>query len=239
MKKILFLILALLITFSSAIAQSRSSTDVYVKGYTRKDGTYVQPHYRSAPNYTNRDNFSTKGNINPYTGKKGTVDPDNKYLNSNYSYSGGSNYGGYYEPSMIYYLPVSERKNNSGIAAGYFKSFTGFGEGSAVQLDIYLRKFLIGFKYSFDEIVEYDKGLIETQAWLMTFGNNIYKNLFYKIGAGYRFESIDEYLRTKIYGNIDLSFGLTYPIKISWFGIIPEIYITPNGSYGYGASIMF
>ena len=239
MKKFLFLFLALLITFSSAIAQIKSSSDVYVRGYTRKDGTYVQPHYRSAPNYTNRDNFSTKGNINPYTGKKGTVDPDNNYLNSNNSYTGGYNYGSYYEPSMIYYLPVSERKNNSGIAVGYLKSFTEFGGGSAAQLDIYLRKFLIGFKFSFDEIVEYDKGFIDTQAWIVTFGNNIYKNLFYKIGVGYRFESIDAYLRNKSYDNVDLSFGLTYPIKISWFGIIPEIYITPNGSYGYGASIMF
>ena len=54
--------------------------DTYVKGYVKKDGTYVQPHFRSAPNDTKFDNYSTKGNINPYTGKEGTVDP--------YSYSG-------------------------------------------------------------------------------------------------------------------------------------------------------
>ena len=53
-----------------------SSTDAlastYVRGYTRKDGTYVAPHYRSSPNRTQRDNYSTYGNYNPYTGKKGT-----------------------------------------------------------------------------------------------------------------------------------------------------------------------
>lgn len=44
---------------------------VRVKGYYRKDGTYVRPHYRTAPNRTVRDNWSYKGNINPHTGKKG------------------------------------------------------------------------------------------------------------------------------------------------------------------------
>jgi len=45
---------------------------VHVKGYTRKDGTYVAPHMRSSPNGTTADNYSTKGNINPYTGESGT-----------------------------------------------------------------------------------------------------------------------------------------------------------------------
>jgi hypothetical protein len=44
---------------------------VFVRGYTRKDGTVVPGHYRSAPNGTNRDNFSTRGNTNPYTREKG------------------------------------------------------------------------------------------------------------------------------------------------------------------------
>jgi|GEM_PF-2287285 len=48
---------------------------VRVRGYTRKDGTYVAPHYRSAPNSSKLDNYSTRGNYNPYTGKTGTVDP--------------------------------------------------------------------------------------------------------------------------------------------------------------------
>lgn len=49
--------------------------DVHVKGYYRKDGTYVQPHYRSDPNSTKLDNFSTRGNINPYTGEPGYKNP--------------------------------------------------------------------------------------------------------------------------------------------------------------------
>jgi hypothetical protein len=43
-----------------------------VKGYTKKNGTHVQTHKRTAPNSTAKDNFSTKGSVNPYTGKKGT-----------------------------------------------------------------------------------------------------------------------------------------------------------------------
>ena len=53
----------------SAIAQTR------VDGYVKKDGTYVAPHMRSDSNSTKLDNYGTKGNVNPYTGQQGTVDP--------------------------------------------------------------------------------------------------------------------------------------------------------------------
>ncbi len=61
-------ILAILILFLSEQIQA----DTYVRGYCRKDGTYVAPHFRSDPNRTKRDNWSTKGNVNPHTGKPGT-----------------------------------------------------------------------------------------------------------------------------------------------------------------------
>ncbi|OPY69259.1 MAG: hypothetical protein A4E63_01862 [Syntrophorhabdus sp. PtaU1.Bin050] len=48
------------------------SGSVRVKGHTTKSGKYVAPHYRSSPNKSKRDNWSTKGNVNPYTGKRGT-----------------------------------------------------------------------------------------------------------------------------------------------------------------------
>ncbi len=50
--------------------------DVTVKEYTKKDGTVVETHKRTAPNNTKNDNYSTKGNINPYTGKPGTKPGD-------------------------------------------------------------------------------------------------------------------------------------------------------------------
>ncbi len=49
-----------------------SSEPVYVQGHTTKSGTYVAPHYRSHPDGTTANNWSTKGNVNPFTGKAGT-----------------------------------------------------------------------------------------------------------------------------------------------------------------------
>lgn len=48
------------------------AADTYVRGYFRRDGTYVQPHYRSAPDGNVWNNYSTYPNINPYTGEQGT-----------------------------------------------------------------------------------------------------------------------------------------------------------------------
>lgn len=54
---------------------AEAGAQVRVRGYTRKDGTYVAPHYRSSPNRSRSDNYSARGNYNPYTGAKGTVNP--------------------------------------------------------------------------------------------------------------------------------------------------------------------
>lgn len=51
------------------------SKSVYVHGYYRKNGTYVHGYHRTKANHTKLDNYSTKGNVNPWTGKPGTVDP--------------------------------------------------------------------------------------------------------------------------------------------------------------------
>lgn len=49
------------------------------RGYTKKDGTYVAPSRATNPNRTRNDNWSTKPNVNPYTGKAGTKSPDYGY----------------------------------------------------------------------------------------------------------------------------------------------------------------
>lgn len=46
-----------------------------VKGYVKSDGTYVSPTRATNPNSTKLDNYSSKPNINPSTGKRGTRDP--------------------------------------------------------------------------------------------------------------------------------------------------------------------
>jgi nitrate reductase cytochrome c-type subunit len=76
MKKLLVFIAAAVLLASVASAQ------VDVKGYwkdTNHDGvkdTYVQPHHRTAPNETIRDNYSTQPNVNPYSGERGQVNPN-------------------------------------------------------------------------------------------------------------------------------------------------------------------
>lgn len=66
MKKIIMA--AALILACATVAQA----DEYVNGYTRSNGTYVAPHYRSSPNSITQDNYGTKGNTNPYTGEQGS-----------------------------------------------------------------------------------------------------------------------------------------------------------------------
>jgi hypothetical protein len=46
-----------------------------VRGHMKKNGTYVQPHRQTNANHTQRDNWSSKGNANPYTGKQGKKEP--------------------------------------------------------------------------------------------------------------------------------------------------------------------
>lgn len=46
-----------------------------VGGYTNSHGTYVAPYQATNPNSTQMDNYSTRGNINPYTGAVGTRTP--------------------------------------------------------------------------------------------------------------------------------------------------------------------
>lgn len=59
----------------SAHASTASAHDV--KGYTKKDGTQVVQHRQTNPDATKDNNWSTKGNVNPDTGKAGTK-PGNK-----------------------------------------------------------------------------------------------------------------------------------------------------------------
>ena len=66
------IVLAALLVSASAHAKGGSHA---VKGHVTKDGTYVAPHQQTNPNGTKVDNWSSKPNVNPYTGKTGTVDP--------------------------------------------------------------------------------------------------------------------------------------------------------------------
>ena len=68
MKNLASTIVCSLVLLSSTFAVANE----WVNGYYRSDGIYVQGHYRSSPDSSRYDNYSSKGNVNPYTGKKGT-----------------------------------------------------------------------------------------------------------------------------------------------------------------------
>jgi hypothetical protein len=63
---------AILAVAAVALADTASAQNVRVKGYVNKDGTYVMPHYRTAPDGKAWNNYSAAPNLNPYTGKVGT-----------------------------------------------------------------------------------------------------------------------------------------------------------------------
>ncbi len=85
MKNILILLgLTFLALMSPSLAQAKKAGGLSnssggshsVRGHVRKDGTYVQPHRATNQNKTQRDNWSSKPNVNPYTGKPGSKNPD-------------------------------------------------------------------------------------------------------------------------------------------------------------------
>ena len=80
MKKLLVIIVSLAVLLSIA---GVAFADTYVNGYYRRDGTYVQPHWRSAPDGNPYNNFSFPGNTNPYTGQVAPGNPDT-YLQRQY-----------------------------------------------------------------------------------------------------------------------------------------------------------
>lgn len=66
---------------------------VQVDGHIRRDGTYVPPHTRTAPNSTINDNWSTKPNVNPNTGRAGTREPSWGNSSSSTNSRKGSSWG--------------------------------------------------------------------------------------------------------------------------------------------------
>jgi len=69
-------------SLKSSGSNSATSRSISTKSGGSASGYhYVQPsfhsqgHYRTNPNSTKIDNWSTKGNVNPFTGKPGTKNP--------------------------------------------------------------------------------------------------------------------------------------------------------------------
>lgn len=77
-----------------AVLSTAALADTYVEGYVRSDGTYVAPHYRSEANSNLYDNYSSKGNSNPYTGQRGS---ERNEFSSQPSYNSSNPYAPSYQ----------------------------------------------------------------------------------------------------------------------------------------------
>lgn len=101
------LLFKLLVVFSFILSFVAIAKDIKVKGYKRKNGTYVKSHYRSAPDSSINNNWTTEGNVNPYTGTDGTRARRYEWGAGNTSYSNeSSNYD-----SDVYDAHYSDRNN--------------------------------------------------------------------------------------------------------------------------------
>jgi hypothetical protein len=87
--KVIGLLTACLFFFVALSAEA----DTYVNGYFKKDGTYVEGHYKTTPHDTNWGACSTDGNSNPCTGSDGHRVRDYSPEASNYG-SGQTIYTG-------------------------------------------------------------------------------------------------------------------------------------------------
>ena len=94
-------------------ASQNNTNDRYQGGYSKSNGTYVEPHYKTVTNSTNTDNYSTKGNYDPYTNKMGSRAKD--YSPESYNYgkgqtiNTGSKGGQYYYNTKGYKTYVPKR----------------------------------------------------------------------------------------------------------------------------------
>jgi hypothetical protein len=75
--RVIFLALIGLVVFGTmADARGRGGGSHFRSGYIKPStGQYVAPSRATNPNRTQFDNYSTKGNVNPYSGRMGTRNP--------------------------------------------------------------------------------------------------------------------------------------------------------------------
>ena len=209
MKHIIFLLC--LVLSISAFSQ------VKVNGYYKSNGTYVAPHYRSSPDGNPYNNYSFPGNVNPYTGKVATGNPDtylNRYNNrrrKSDSYYPGS--GGYYASDAAFSFDLGYQVTTNSFAGGYFifgVNNVTFGFETGGGNDKYYR--VENTNLSYDAY------------WAMTLG---YKGFYAGLGESLMYDysyssDINDLLVTSGYHtnikHLSLKFGLTYSQSIKLGG---------------------
>jgi len=136
------------------ILSQTNPNHVWVEGYTRSNGTHVSGYWRTAPNNTNVDNFSTRGNTNPYTGQSGWVTPDggnnpwsteeiirkivkvNRYKRSRNSSLQRSSYSTSTNNTKAPITTYSTTSNSNGSTSSYVVSTTGHSNNNSSHKNI-------------------------------------------------------------------------------------------------------
>ncbi len=170
-----------------------SSSDVWVDGYYRSDGTYVTGHWRSAPNGNPYDNFSFRGNTNPYTGKTATGNPDT-YLKNYYSNS-SSTYG------TTYYVSSNSLNVRSGPSTNY-SILTSLSYGDDVEVlestNYYWKKVSVagttGYVYS--SYLSYSPPSYSSSDYFTAPSTNYPKDNFNTLSNSYNTYSTTNYVNT-------------------------------------------
>ena len=111
--KLLLIPLILMVSTALEVEAGR----VRVRGYYRKDGTYVRPHYRTAPDSNPYNNYSFPGNYNPNTGRITPGDPQkylDRYYNRSKTYKPATTYTPLptYKSSSTYRVPMTKRSTS-------------------------------------------------------------------------------------------------------------------------------
>lgn len=164
MKKIftLFIILISIYNYSQ----------VAVKGYYRKNGTYVQPHVRTAPNSTVTDNYSYRGNYNPNTEYTTTSSRSSSPTTYNYynNSSSTSNYdkewvNGYYRADGTYVSGYYRTKRATTNTSSNNSSYSYSGNSSSNNYNRSTKKYVNTTNVNLRTAPEVSDNIIEELAF--------------------------------------------------------------------------
>ncbi|PCJ21469.1 MAG: hypothetical protein COB02_02435 [Candidatus Cloacimonadota bacterium] len=112
--KLFTLILSFLLVVNSNFAK-----DSWVRGYTKSNGTVVKGYFRTKADNNKFNNHSTKGHVNPYTGKKGSYKPKTGTWVGGYKKSNGRVVKGYWRSKK------DKSKSNNWSSIGNSNPFNG------------------------------------------------------------------------------------------------------------------
>lgn len=133
------------------------SQDVRVRGNVTKNGTYVQPHMRTSPDGKFSNNYSSEGNVNPYTGELGYKKPPQ----SQDSYWSLGSRTPYYEQDGVRYVILDDAalERAKEMAAHKAKVMR-----EAVEYEISEKQKALRLGYSVDGMVDIDRYMPKTHS---------------------------------------------------------------------------